>query len=136
MALRVELKPGERIIIGQSVVTNGDHRARLLIDGEAPILREKDIMTMSEADTPCKRIYLIVQLMYLTGNPQKQQDLYLELVDEVVKAAPSTLPYIESISAHIAANALYRALKETRTLIGYETELMARARAGTASPAA
>ncbi|KAA5602768.1 flagellar biosynthesis repressor FlbT [Blastochloris sulfoviridis] len=134
MALKVELKPGERIIIGQSVVTNGDHRARLLIDGEAPILREKDIMTVSEADTPCKRIYLIVQLMYLTGNPQKQQELYLELVDEVVKAAPSTLPHVETISAHIAANAIYKALKETRALVAYETELMAQARAGTPAP--
>ena len=45
MALKVELKPGERILIGDCVVTNGDQRTRLLIEGAAPILREKDIMT-------------------------------------------------------------------------------------------
>ncbi len=45
MALKVELKPGERIILGDCVVTNADQRTRLLIEGEAPILREKDIMT-------------------------------------------------------------------------------------------
>src|SRR4051812_18836013 len=43
MALKVELKPHERIIIGACVVTNTDQRARLLIDGDRiPILREKD----------------------------------------------------------------------------------------------
>ena len=46
MALKVELKPGERIIIGNCVITNTDQRSRLLIEGEkVPILREKDILT-------------------------------------------------------------------------------------------
>src|SRR5882757_7778986 len=46
MALKVELKPHERIIIGACVITNTDQRARLLIDGDKiPILREKDILT-------------------------------------------------------------------------------------------
>ena len=64
MALKVELKPGERIILGECVITNDDQRTRLLIEGKAPILREKDIMTPRRADTPAKRIYLAVQLMY------------------------------------------------------------------------
>ena len=40
MALKVELKPHERIIIGACVVTNTDQRARLLIDGDrtTPVL--------------------------------------------------------------------------------------------------
>lgn len=128
MALKVELKPGERIIIGDSVVTNGDHRARLVIDGEAPILREKDILTVADADTPCKKIYLVVQLMYLSGDPARHQGLYFELVDAVAKAAPSTLAHIDAISHRITEGALYKALKETRTLINYEGELLARAR--------
>ena len=45
MALKVELKPGERIIIGECVITNDDQRTRLLIEGQTPILREKDILT-------------------------------------------------------------------------------------------
>ena len=51
MALKVELKPHERIIIGESVITNTDQRTRLLIDGTAPILREKDIMTAERANS-------------------------------------------------------------------------------------
>ena len=66
MALKVELKPGERVIIGDCVVTNADQRTRLIIEGETPILREKDILTAETANTPAKRIYLAVQLMYLS----------------------------------------------------------------------
>jgi flagellar protein FlbT len=58
MGLKVELKAGERFILGDCIVTNGNQRTRLLIEGEAAILREKDIMTAEEADTPAKRIYL------------------------------------------------------------------------------
>jgi flagellar protein FlbT len=71
MALKVELKPNERIIIGNCVITNTEQRARLLIDGEnVPILREKDIMTPQAADTPAKLVYLAVQLMYISPDPQ------------------------------------------------------------------
>ena len=46
MALKIELKPNERILLGDCVVTNADQRARLVIEGTVPILREKDIMTL------------------------------------------------------------------------------------------
>ena len=56
MSLKVELKPFERIIIGQSVITNSETRTRLLIDGKAPILREKDILT-AETGKPRAEVY-------------------------------------------------------------------------------
>ena len=40
MPLRVELKPFERIIIGDSVIINSGARASYLIDGDTPIRRE------------------------------------------------------------------------------------------------
>ena len=67
MTLKVELKPGERIIVGTALIRNGESRTRFHIEGEAPILREKDILTPATADSPGKKIYLAVQLMYLTG---------------------------------------------------------------------
>ena len=51
MSLKVELKPGERIILGESLITNEGGRTKLTIDGKAPLLREKDIMTPEAADT-------------------------------------------------------------------------------------
>ena len=90
MALKVELKPNERIIIGACVITNTDQRARLLIDGDRiPILREKDILTPETADTPAKLIYLAVQLMYLSPDPMAHHQTYFSLVRDILSAIPS-----------------------------------------------
>jgi flagellar protein FlbT len=134
MALKVELKPGERLIIGECVITNADQRTRLLIDGRAPILREKDILTKKSADTPAKRIYLAVQLMYLAKDPQSHHDMYFKLVRDLVNAAPSTWPTIESINNHILTGEMYKALKDAKKLIAYETELIDNAKRGAGVP--
>ena len=121
MALKVELKPNERIIIGGCVITNTDQRARLLIDGDnIPILREKDILTPATADTPAKLVYLAVQLMYISPDPQVNHGTYFSLVRDIVTAAPSAWPIIEGINNNILSGDLYRALKEARKLVAYE----------------
>jgi flagellar protein FlbT len=128
MALKVELKPGERILIGDCVVTNGDQRTRFLLEGTAPILREKDIMTKTRANTPARRLYLAVQLMYISKDPREQHDLYFSLVRDIVQAAPSAWPFIENINNHILTGDLYKALKQAKKLIDYEEELLAHAK--------
>src|SRR5271170_563011 len=125
MALKVELKPHERIIIGSCVITNTDQRARLLIDGDnIPILREKDILTPETANTPSKLIYLAVQLMYISPDPQANHGTYFNLLREVVTVMPSAWPIIEEINNHILSGDLYLALKEARKLIAYEAKLL------------
>ena len=79
MSLKVELKPGERLIVGNCVITNSDQRTRLFIDGKAPILREKDILTFETADSPAKRIYFAVQLMYIHEDVAKQIEEHLAM---------------------------------------------------------
>jgi flagellar biosynthesis repressor protein FlbT len=124
MALKVELKPGERVIIGDCVVTNSDQRTRLLIEGETPILREKDILTSETANTPAKRIYLCVQLMYLARDSRPHHETYFQLMRDIVQAAPSTWPYIEAINNNILTGELYKALKAAKKLIAYEEGLL------------
>jgi flagellar biosynthesis repressor protein FlbT len=130
MALKVELKPHERIIIGSCVITNTDQRARLLIDGEkVPILREKDILTPETADTPAKLVYLAVQLMYISPQPEGNHGTYFNLLRDIVTTAPSMWPLIEGININILSGDLYQALKEARKLVAYEKKLLDQARA-------
>ena len=137
MALKVELKPHERIIIGSCVITNTDQRARLLIDGDKiPILREKDILTPETADTPAKLIYLSVQLMYISPEPKTNHGTYFNLLRDLVTAAPSMWPIIEGININILNADLYQALKEAKKLVAYEKKLLDHARAKQAKQAA
>ncbi len=128
MALKVELKPGERILIGESVITNGKQRTRFLIDGAAPILREKDIMTKARADSPAKRLYLAIQLMYTARDPRAHHQTYFALVKDLLGAAPSVWPQIEIINNKILTGQMYNALKDARNLISYEQELLTHAK--------
>jgi len=122
VALKIELKPNERMIVGDCVITNGEQRARLMIEGTVPVLREKDIMTLSRANSPAKRLYLAVQFMYMAKWPHDNHALYLQLAREILKAAPATRLFIDSINNRILTGELYKALKETRKLIAYEKE--------------
>jgi flagellar protein FlbT len=113
MALKVDLKPHEKIIIGSCVITNTDQRARLLIEGErTPVLREKDILTPATADTPAKLIYLAVQLMYISPDPQQHHAVYFDLMRHVLSTEPGTAAMIGAINDCILIGDYYRSLKE------------------------
>lgn len=124
MALKVELKPGEKLLVGNCIITNSDQRTRLFIDGSAPILREKDIMTSETANTPARRIYLAVQLMYIDGDTDKAQSAYNDLSRDFVAAVPSSLPIVDQINNEILTGSLYKALKAAQRLIEYEQDLL------------
>jgi flagellar protein FlbT len=130
MALKVELKPDERIIIGNAVIRNGDHRTRFFIEGDAPILREKDILTAGTAETPAQKIYLAVQLMYLKNDLSSHNEIYFPLVRDFLAAAPSAMPLIADINNRILSGDLYKALRVAKKLIAYEQDLISNALRG------
>ena len=130
MALKVELKPGEKLLVGNCIITNSDQRTRLFIDGRAPILREKDILTAETANTPAKRIYLAVQLMYIEDDIGSTRDSYFNLVNDFIAAVPSSAEIVNQINNEILTGQLYKALKAAQRLIEYEQELFSNAPSG------
>ncbi|MDD3838923.1 MAG: flagellar biosynthesis repressor FlbT, partial [Phenylobacterium sp.] len=75
MPLKLSLKPGEKFVLNGAVVQNGDRRGTLILQNKASVLREKDIMQPEEANTPARRIYFPVMMMYLDeANAQKYYD--------------------------------------------------------------
>lgn len=124
MALVIDLKPQEKILIGEAVITNSSQRTRLHIAGDAPIIREKDIMKEENADTPCKRIYFLIQCMYISKVPEEYHDKYFASVEEVQKAAPSCTIFFMQINEHIISGTYYKAMKLAQQLIEHERELL------------
>jgi flagellar protein FlbT len=124
MALIIDLKPGEKILIGTAVITNDSQRTRLHISGDAAILREKDVMKEEEADTPCKKIYFLVQCMYLARNAKIYFEKYFGLIKEIQDAAPTTSLFFLKINDMILDGHYYKAMKEARELLQHEEELL------------
>jgi flagellar protein FlbT len=123
MPLRVELKPFERIIIGESVIINSGTRTSLLIDGDAPILREKDTITADTATTPIKRLYFCVQMMYLKNDISRYRTQYLGFIKDLREGAPGSRQMIDSVNSHVSGGSLYKALREIRKLMKVQQEL-------------
>ena len=127
MALKLSLKPGEKMIIGGAVVKNGDAKAELFIENQVPLLREKDIISEKYAKTIAQKIYFTIQLMYIDqDNLINHHNTYWNYVKEIIQAAPSTIPLVDQISEKIVGNNYYQALKLARKLIDYEKEIMSR----------
>src|SRR5262245_46187770 len=125
MPLRVELKPFERLVIGDSVIINSGTRTCFLVDGATPILREKDTVTAETANTPAKRLYLCVQTMYLKNDATRQRERYLDLIKELRGAIPGSRDMIDAVEKCVTSGSLYKALKEIRKLMKLEEELIA-----------
>ncbi|MCR9129908.1 MAG: flagellar biosynthesis repressor FlbT [Alphaproteobacteria bacterium] len=128
MPLKLSLKPGERFVLNGAVVENGDRRATLVLQNKASVLREKDIMQEHEADTPAKRIYFPVMMMYLSSSSDEGvYDAFVMRMTEfmgVIKN-PEVLKECVTISRDVMAGEYYKALLRCRKLIAYEAERLA-----------
>jgi flagellar protein FlbT len=126
MALKITLKPNEKMIVGGAVVTNGNAKnTDLIIENNVPVLRQKDIISEKDATSPCSRIYFIIQLMYIDEeNLSDHQPTYWKLVHELIDAAPRLTGHINEINEHILIGNYYRALKLANQLIDYEQEVL------------
>lgn len=126
MGLRIELKPGDQIIVGSSAIENvGNHKTVLNISGPEPILRAKHVLTLQTADTPAKLIYYAVQGMLISDNPDKILPDYENLIDAYLKASPSAADVIGEIREFVEQRRFYQALLKARELIDRETAILA-----------
>src|SRR5689334_6662871 len=125
MPLKITLKPQEKLILGGAVVRNGTATSHLLVENEVPILRDRDILTERDANSPCRRIYFAIQLMYVDErNLVEHHRLYWMLVRDLLAAAPSTARFTDEINTLVLEKKYYPALKVARRLIEYEQELL------------
>lgn len=129
MPLKITLRPKERLYIGGAVLINEGAKCNLSVGNEVPILRETDILTEATADTPSRRIYFSIQLMYMDEKTLgKNYQVYWELVRDLLDMAPSAIKLIEEISQQILEGRYYQALKIAKRLTQYEKELLDNAR--------
>ncbi|MBQ9731630.1 MAG: flagellar biosynthesis repressor FlbT [Alphaproteobacteria bacterium] len=122
MPLKIELKPNESIIVGEALITNDGERTRFYIEGNVPILRERFILREKDANTPSKRVYFIVQQLYLSKGDTTLQNMYLTYVRDLQDAAPSLIPYIAPVNEAVLQGDYYAAIKAAAVLLEKEDE--------------
>lgn len=127
--LVLKLGPKERVLINGAVIENGDRRSRLsIVTPDANILRLRDAIHPSQANTPVKRVCYAAQLV-LTGDAEPEDSKFglLRSIEELsqVFTDPDSRRVIADATEALVNNQHYRCLKTLRSLLPREERLLA-----------
>jgi flagellar protein FlbT len=118
MGMVVELKDGEQILIGDCAVVNKENkRVRLYIEGNLPILRQKDALKKEDVDSPTKILYFALQNLYLSSNSPEEYKTYVSASKQLVLVSPDMIPVTQQIDWLVSNGEIYKALREARALL-------------------
>lgn len=133
MPLKIDLKPGEKMILNGAVLTAGKGGVALVLENKATILRGKDILKPEEVNTPARHIYFNVMLMYIDPENKEQHRLpYRERMLELANATthPELNVLLREIGEIVANDDLYNGLRKCRELMDVEDKVLNFSKAG------
>lgn len=126
MALRLTLKPNEKIVINGCVIRNADRRQTLTIENYADVVRGVDLLDEEEAATPVKKVYFFVQSALL--RPEIRDDLRPIIQKSLAELVPifnqQIGGHIFEAANHVSAGNHYKAMRALREVMRYEDELL------------
>jgi len=120
MPLKLSLKPKEAVVVNGAVLRNGERRGTILLQNQARVLRQKDVLDPDETRSAEEHLYFAVMQMYLTGQTEGQ--LYDQAIMAIAAALNETKKedvraHIVEISTACAAGQTYQALSLCRKLL-------------------
>ena len=125
MPLKLTLKPRERFVLNGGVLMNGDRRSDLIVENQVSLLRERDVLKPDEADTPMKRIYFTIMMMYLDGGLEGDYyDQFSDLMTDFM-CAVTTKGVVEKchrILDDVHEKRFYTAMMMSKSLLPFEKE--------------
>lgn len=127
--LVLKLGPRERVMINGVVMENGDRRTRInILTPDANVLRLRDAIHPSEANTPVRRTCYIAQ-MVLAGeaDPEEGRRQLMRGIEQLsqVFTDSESRAHLASATEASAAGRFYQAMKALRNLLPRETRLLA-----------
>ena len=125
-SVRVPVRPGEKFVVNGAIVTLGDGSVE--IQNHEMVFMGRDVMLPEDANTPAKRIYYWLMLMYLDA--PGQETYRTRLLDDMndFLNATSLVDVAKSlglIHQFVQREDYDRALASVKALISFETELLA-----------
>jgi flagellar protein FlbT len=126
MSLKIDLKPGEKFIVNGAVLTAGKRRVSLVLENKAVLLRSKDIMQEREADTPAKRIYFAIMLMYIGNGEPAYNERFLHFLNDYlgVTTLREVRAVLLEIKDDVESGRFYQAMRNCKDLIAFEARLL------------
>ncbi len=127
--LVLKLGPRERVMINGVVMENGDHRTRInILTPDANVLRLRDAIHPSDANTPVRRVCYVAQLV-LAGEaaPEEGRRQLLRGIEQLsqVFTDAESRGHLDAATVAVTEGRFYQALKAVRNLLPREARLLA-----------
>ncbi len=127
MALKLRLKPCERVVINGCVVQNENRRYTLTVSNFAQIIRGSDILQEDQAVTPVRRAYFLIQSMLLDPTAAASgSGLVAEMMAQLytIFSRRDIQDQIARSMGHVGERDYYKALAALRPVMEYEDTLL------------
>ena len=117
MPLRFNLGPGEKLYIGKTVVINSQQRCQFVVEGDGPILRERDVMTERQNSSPIELVYCCLQRFYLTVEAEGSLATYAKVLSAALARGEINNADASALNQPVNATQIYQALKMLKKLL-------------------
>ncbi len=121
MPLKLVLRPGEKLIVNGAVIGVGDHPVSLYFYNKVNFLRGREILKEEQCDTIEKKLYFIIQLIYIFPEDAETNLIRFGIIlEEARLARPDEKPLFDEVQTLVGEGNYYRALKLSRKLFAEE----------------
>ncbi|SDF34650.1 flagellar biosynthesis repressor FlbT [Limimaricola pyoseonensis] len=125
MALKLTLRPDERIVVNGCMMRNSSRRHVLTIESHADVVRGHDLLDEDAPVTPVTRVYYLVQNALI--HAKLRDDLVPIIQREMANLATTfghpSLGHIFEAANHVSTGDYYKALRALRPVMAHESEL-------------
>ena len=126
MPLQLTLKPYERIVVNGCVLRNTGRKTTLVVETQADVVREHDLLNSKAAVTPVNKAYFYVQTA-LTRSDLRDRlvpDIQKQLAALATAFAPPNVQHVFAAANFVSQSDYYKALSCLRPLMQREAEIL------------
>ncbi len=125
MALKLVLKPNERIVINGCMMRNSARRLVLSVESYADVVRGHDLLDEDAPVTPVSRVYYLVQNALI--HSKLREDLVPIIQREMANLATTfehpSLGHIFEAANFVSIGDYYKAMRALRHVLEHEAKL-------------
>jgi flagellar biosynthesis repressor protein FlbT len=124
--MNITLRAGERLFINGAVIRT-DRKATIELLNDATFLLETHVMQASDATSPLRQIYFVIQVMLMDPPSAKSTaELALSLIEKALTAFenPEVRTSLRNVIDLIGRGRFFEAMKSIRSLYVFEQKEM------------
>lgn len=125
MALKLTIRPGETVFINGAEICNSGSATSLVVKNHCRILRESEMISEADVQSPCSRLVYVLQQIVVKDTPLDEMNELAKLAVQILQTMPCAAPQILEIQNLLSEKKTHTAFKKGKGLMAMEQEMRA-----------